>query len=109
MAAGACTMPQAGRIGNAACDCRTSLDNLQRIFNVKLVNLFVAWYGMICGGSCTLFRAWRDGARSSPRSRQLMCLQRSVNRNEAHLSQPINGNAALAERPDDVGRTAIKT
>ncbi len=91
---------KAGRIGNAACDWRTSLDNLQnQVPNTGLVNLFVAWYGNdLRAGTCTLSPGvTRAGFDDVPH--EWVC--NGIHRSEAHLVSTVNGSAAYGGTPDD--------
>ena len=90
----------AGRIGGAACDWATSLNSLQnQLSNLKLVNLYVAWYGNdLRAGSCTLSPGVTQ-TDSGNMPHDWMC--NGLARNQAHLVSTVNGGAAFGGTPDD--------
>jgi hypothetical protein len=91
---------KAGRIGGAACDWRTSLDSLQsQLRNVKLVNIYVAWYGDdLRAGSCTL-KPGVTRAEFGETPHPWSC--NGLARSQAHLISSVNGAAAFGGTPDD--------
>jgi len=89
-----------GRIGGAACDWATSLNSLQnQLTNLKLVNLYVAWYGNdLRAGSCTLTPGVTQ-TDSGNMPHDWMC--NGLRRDQAHLISIVNGGAAFGGTPDD--------
>ncbi len=90
----------AGRIGGAACDWATSLNSLQnQLANLKLVNLYVAWYGDdLRAGSCTLSPGVTQ-TDSGHMPHDWMC--NGLGRDQAHLISTVDGSAAFGGTPDD--------
>jgi hypothetical protein len=90
----------AGRIGDAACDWATSLNGLQnQLTNLRLVNLYVAWYGSdLRAGSCTLTPGvTRLDFDEAPHTWEC----NGLNRRQAHRISTVNGSAAFGGTPDD--------
>jgi hypothetical protein len=91
---------KAGWIGGAACDWHMSLDALQsQLRNVKLVNLYVAWYGDdLRAGSCALAPGVTR-ADFGEMPHQWSC--NGLSRGEARLISTVNGAVAFGGTPDD--------
>jgi hypothetical protein len=95
----------AGRIGGAACDWATSLNNLQnQLPNCALVNLYAAWYGNdLRAGSCTLVPGvTHDGSGEVPHEWQCA----GYSRNTAHVISTYGGGVAYGGTPDDASVVA---